>query len=88
MDESMQQNKPVYDNQNAFANQFDDYFRLDLRFAYRTDGKKVSQEWVFDIQNVTNRKNPLYATFDAETGEEKVVNQLGFMPMMQYRITF
>ena len=86
--QSAHDQQPVYDNTKAFSLQFDDYLRVDARIAYRIEAKKVSQEWVFDIQNISNHTNPLYVTFDTETGAEQIVNYLGFMPMMQYRITF
>jgi hypothetical protein len=78
----------VYNEDLAFTEKFKDYFRLDLRVAYRMDSRKISQEIAFDIQNVTNHKNPIYMEYDPETGQEEFIYQLGFFPMMQYRIIF
>jgi hypothetical protein len=78
----------VYSEELAFTQQFNDYFRLDLRVAYRIDSKKVSHEIALDVQNVTNHKNPIYMQYDKATGEEEFMYQLGIFPMMQYRVTF
>jgi outer membrane receptor protein involved in Fe transport len=71
----------IYNEQLAFSKQFDDYFRLDLRVAFRIDAKKVSHEIAFDVQNITNHQNPIYMTYNADTGKEEFINQLGIFPM-------
>jgi hypothetical protein len=88
MEKSMEAGYTVYDETNAFTAQFKDYFRFDVRVAYRLDSKKVSQEIVLDVQNITNHKNPIYMQYNPDTGEEEFMYQLGFFPMMQYRIIF
>lgn len=77
-----------YDWDNAYGNQFDDYMRLDLRTAFKMDGKFATQEWAIDIQNITNRKNPLYQRFNPLEGQIDTVYQLGLFLVPQYRITF
>ncbi len=88
LEESTRQGKTVYDEEHAYSEKFKDYFRLDIRVAYRMDNRKFSQEFAFDIQNITNHKNPLYMQYNPKTGETEFVNQLGIFPMMQYRIVF
>ncbi len=88
LEESTRQGKTVYDEEHAYSEKFKDYFRLDIRVAYRMDNRKFSQEFAFDIQNITNHKNPLYMQYNQKTGETEFVNQLGIFPMMQYRIVF
>jgi hypothetical protein len=72
----------------SFTKQFPNYFRADLKIAYRQDNARFSQEWAVDIQNITNHNNPLYAKYNQNTGKIDLVNQLGIFPMMQYRIIF
>jgi len=72
----------------AFSEKFADYFRGDVRIAYRMDGSKFSQEWALDVQNVSNRKNPYFQRFDPSNGEVQTVTQLGIFPILQYRIEF
>ncbi|MBE0640905.1 MAG: TonB-dependent receptor [Bacteroidales bacterium] len=88
IDASIAAGETVYETENAFSRKFRDYFRWDARIAYRIDRPKFSHEWAVDIQNLTNRENPLYMIFDAETKTEKTVSQLKLFPVMQYRITF
>lgn len=80
--------KTVYDESLAYSRKFRDYFRLDVRLAFRMDNRRFSQEFALDIQNITNRANPLYMQYDTETGRTKFINQLMIFPMMQYRIVF
>jgi hypothetical protein len=88
LEESILKGETVYDEQRAYSEKFKDYFRLDIRLAYRKDSRKFSQEFAFDVQNITNRSNPLYMQYDPKTGNTEFVNQLGIFPMMQYRIVF
>jgi hypothetical protein len=78
----------VYEESKAYTEKFRDYIRLDLRVAYRSDNKKFSHEFAFDIQNITNRENPLYMQYNSKKQKTEFVNQLKIFPMVQYRITF
>jgi hypothetical protein len=88
LEESTLKGETVYDEERAYSEKFRDYFRLDIRLAFRMDNQKFSQEFAFDVQNITNRSNPLYMQYNPKTGETEFVNQLGIFPMMQYRIVF
>ncbi len=77
-----------YDESRAFGEQYDPYFRADLRVGYKLSGKKVTQEWAVDIQNITNNQNPFGQDYDAEAQEAVTTYQLGLFPMVLYRITF
>ena len=81
-------NETVYKTDEAFTIKMEDYFRLDLRVALRQDKKRISQEWAINIQNVTNRKNPLFLRYNPLTQKEETNYQLGLFPMMQYKIYF
>lgn len=85
---SQEDGETVYLEDQAYTKKFRDYMRLDIRVAYRIDNRKYSQEMAFDIQNITNRKNPLYMEYNNKTGKTEFVNQLTIFPMMQYRIIF
>ena len=88
IDKSMENGQTELDEENPFSKQFEDYIRPDINIAFRLDGKKVSHELSFDIQNFINRKNPYTMTFNTETGEEEIIYQLDIYPMVQYRIVF
>ncbi len=77
-----------YDESKAFSEQFDPFFKADIKFGYRLNWRKVSQEWVFYIENFTNHENVLMQTYSKSENAVINVNQLGFFPMFQYRIHF
>ena len=80
--------EPVYIKQKAFEPQYKDYFRCDFKITYRLNGKRVTQEWLLDIQNITDNKNIFTQQFDPQTGSVKEVYQLGIFFFPQYRILF
>lgn len=87
-DESAAAGELVEDESRAYEEQFDPYFRMDVRTAYRWSNSKLSQEFALDVQNVTNKENPLYLRWNTSTNEIEAVNQLGLFPMVQYRVVF
>lgn len=80
--------RTVLNEEKPYNKQFKPYFRWDVRIGYKVVYKKFTQEWAFDIQNVTDTQNAYAATYDWRTGRENISYQLGVFPMMQYRITF
>lgn len=86
--ESIDKGEIVRDETRAFTEQFSNYFRADLRIAYKISNSKISQEWALDIQNISNHENPLNQILDLNKSEIKTINQLGIFPILQYRIIF
>jgi hypothetical protein len=72
----------------AYSKKFAAYFRTDLRIGYKINGRRVSQEWGVDLQNITNHQNIFSDGYDWATKETSYVYQQGFMPMVLYRIQF
>ncbi|MGF1638803.1 MAG: carboxypeptidase-like regulatory domain-containing protein [Cyclobacteriaceae bacterium] len=85
---SIENNATVFIEEQAFSEKFADYFRADLRVAYRIDTRRYAHEWALDIQNLSNHQNPFGMTFNRRAGEVITQNQLGIFPMVQYRIEF
>lgn len=81
-------NKQIVFEDQAFDKQFDTYFRLDFKLTYRRSGKKITQEWFIDIQNITNRKNVFIQTFDPLRKDIVTQYQLGLFPNFNYRVNF
>lgn len=79
-----------YDDSKAFSEQFDPFLKADIKFGYRLNGKnkRVSQEWQFYIENFANHENVLAQVYSKSENKVNEVYQLGFFPMMQYRINF
>jgi len=72
----------------AFSRQFPNFLKIDLKIGYRLNSRKVSQEWQFYVENVTNHKNFLSQQYNVRNNKESTVYQLGFFPMVLYRINF
>ncbi|MCG8700530.1 MAG: TonB-dependent receptor, partial [Bacteroidales bacterium] len=88
VEKSRQYKMTHYDNSSGYSKQLDDYFRADIRIMFKKNVKGHSEEYGLDIQNITNRKNPLHAKYDSATNSEKIATLAGIMPMMMFRITF
>lgn len=72
----------------AYSEQFSAYFKMDVKIGIRVNKKRISQEWQFYIENVTNHKNVLSQTYNRDTKMVEEQYQLGFFPMVYYRIYF
>ena len=86
--ESINKGTAVYDESSVYELKYQDYFRSDLKIGIRKNSKKLSQEFAFDIQNITNQKNIFRQVFDAGSGTIKYEYQIGFFPIVLYKITF
>jgi len=78
----------VYLNNEAYSQRLDDYFRTDFKIGYRLNMKRISQEWLIDIQNLFNRKNIFDLVYNPTTGNIDTQYQVGILVIPQYRILF
>lgn len=72
----------------AFSERFDPYFRWDFKITFRNNGKRISQQFSVDLQNVTANKNVFAFGFNPRTGTIGTTYQRGFFPDVQYKIYF
>jgi len=77
-----------YDDENAYEQQFENYFRTDFRIALKQNSKKISMEWAIDFQNLFNVKNIYSQKFNTKTGEIEDTHQLGLLVIPQFKIIF
>lgn len=77
-----------YFDNKAFEKQTPDFFKMDVKLGIRNNMKGFSQEWQIYIENVTNHQNILYETYSLTKREILKVNQMGFFPMVLWRINF
>lgn len=77
-----------YDESKAYSLQYKAYSRTDFKLTYRRNGKKITQEFAIDIQNLFNQKNVYTEKFNQKTGVKSFSNQMGMMIIPQYRIIF
>jgi hypothetical protein len=87
-DESLAKGEEVRDWSKSFENRYDDYFRTDLRFGFRLNHRKFSQEWAIDLQNITGYKSIFLESYDPQKNEVYQIYQQGFVPMLLYRLQF
>lgn len=88
------ENEEIYFLDEGFnTRRFKDYFRLDLKLGWKLNKKRTTHEVGFDLVNVLNIKNVLmlsYAPNIANPTAEPIAikNQLGFLPLIYYKIDF
>ncbi|MBN1158088.1 MAG: TonB-dependent receptor [Bacteroidales bacterium] len=57
LDQSITKGETVYDFGWAFEESNPDYYRLDLRIAFKMNRPRCSQEWALEMSNITNHHN-------------------------------
>jgi len=77
-----------YSADEAYSKKFDPFLKADIKFGYRLNGRRVSQEWQFYIENFTDHKNILMQSYSRSRNEITNIYQLGLFPMVLYRIHF
>lgn len=88
LNQSIIEGETVFNNTEAFSLQYDTYFRTDFKIGYRINMKRISQEFLIDFQNITNRENVFEEYFNVATGTIDKRFQLGLFVIPQYRILF
>jgi len=88
LEESQKQGEDVRDWSRAYEDQFDDYFRTDMRIGIKINSKRYSQEFAVDLQNLTAYQSVFMEVYDANEEEVYQIYQQGFYPMFLYRIQF
>ena len=78
----------IFDETRAYSERQSDYFRFDVKLAFRREMKKSTMEWAIDLQNVTNHKNVFRNSYNPRTGELVTEYQQGFFPVPYFRWTF
>ncbi|MEM0993461.1 MAG: TonB-dependent receptor [Bacteroidota bacterium] len=83
-------NFEVLDTKNAFSEQYEAYFRMDVKFGVKINStkRKLSHQFYMDFQNVTNRENIFALRYNRLTNNINRVNQVGFFPDFLYRVQF
>jgi hypothetical protein len=88
MERSQAELRTVYIDSRANTLQATPYFRLDVKFGYRINMRKISQEFYILIQNITNQQNVLLQQYDLRSNSMIERYQLGLFPVFQYKINF
>lgn len=88
LNESIAHNSIRYDFSRAYENKFPDYFRMDVRIGFKRNGKRTTQEWAIDLQNLTQHQSPIMQSYSTRKKAIETVYQSAFYPMFLYRILF
>ena len=86
--ESKLKGRTVYYESFAYARRYSDYFRMDLKVAYKRNGAKTTQEIAISAENLTNHKNLFNEEFNPQNGKITKIYQLGLFIVGFYRINF
>ena len=82
-------NETKFLDDKAFSKKLPAFFKADVKIGYKLNGKKISQEWQVYVENVTNHQNILMETYSSKaTNKIKNTYQMGFFPMVLYRLYF
>ena len=87
-EQSLADNALRYKWSEVYSERFPDYFRLNGRITFRLNRSSFDHDWGLDLQNMTNRENIYVQNWDNNKKEVITHYQMGFMPMMTYRIYF
>ena len=79
----------VYEKNNYNEFKFKDYFRADLKIAYKINSRKFTHEIAVDIVNLLNTENILRYSYSPGKTEPIVFEpQIGRLPIFYYRLNF
>ncbi len=78
----------VFQQQFAFTEKLDDYFRIDLRLYKKWNKTGKNSMLSLDIQNITSRKNAQYHYYDSVQDKVLLKRQLGLIPILTWRGEF
>ena len=84
--EAVLQKRPIFEIHNTNDLAFKEYSRFDLKLTYKLNRKKTSHEFYLDIQNLFDTKNIFTQEFDKYKFNVVTQYQLGFNPIINYRI--
>ncbi len=78
----------IFKEEEAYSLQNDPYWRLDMKLSFNRNGKRTTQKFYIDFQNLTNNKNIYIRTLNPKTGKTSEIDQIGFFPNVNYQLTF
>lgn len=88
LDASIAAGRQILVEDQLYESRHPNYFRLDFKTTFKHNGKKISQEFSVDLQNLTNQKNIFQTGYNNVTKRVGTVYQRGFFPNVQYKINF
>lgn len=82
-------NDQYWDYDKAFESSLDDLYQIDLSMSYKWNNLKTTQEFYFNISNITAAKGRISEYYDeSEADNIGYVTQIGLFPNLMYKVYF
>lgn len=78
----------LINKETVFTNRSANYFRTDIRIGLKKINRKATHQVAIDLQNATNKRNEYIRNYNQRTQQEEISYQMGFLPILSYRLTF
>lgn len=75
-------------NDQAFSEKYLEYMRFDLKLGLRWNSKNFTQEFMLDVQNITNRQNVFIQGYSVSAAEVRTNYQRRLFPVALYKLYF
>ncbi len=85
---SLVQKRTIFIEQQAYTSQLPDYFRTDITLGFKMEGKRMTQQFLLQINNVTNNVNVFQRRYSIIENKVVDVPQQAMLIIPQYRILF
>lgn len=88
LDASIASGHTVFDESKTFSVKGDDVFFMNIGLTYRRERPKTTQEFCFDIRNITNNQAVVMQYYNPRIQNIEEGKQLPFIPNIVYTIKF
>ena len=88
LEASRQEGRTVRNLDNFLGSSIGQYYRIDVGISYKINRKKMTHSIMLDIQNVSNRLNPLEEYYNRSTQQIQQEVHTGLFPVLNYRVEF
>ncbi|MEO0788931.1 MAG: TonB-dependent receptor, partial [Bacteroidota bacterium] len=88
LEASRQAGFTIRDFSRNYEQSLPNYLRFDIGIRFRRNRENRSWVLSLDIQNLTNRNNAFQLFYQPQTRNIAQVGQLGFIPVLNYRLEF
>lgn len=85
---SLQQKRTILKTGEEYQAQLPDYFRADVTLGYKREGKRITQQFLVQINNVTDNVNVFQRRYSIIENKIVDVPQQSLLIIPQYRILF
>ena len=88
LEASVREGREIYDSDDAYAGRLKPYFRVDAGISYTINKPYLTHRLFFDAQNVIHHVNPGFVDYSRRQNQIFIIDQLGILPILGYKLTF